>query len=188
MRTSTNSIRNTSSKSGNNQQQKFFSNNLAILTGNLGKGAAFFGANDSAASFRMATKSKFAKNMSNGVPWSLSGNWPRKWLRNAPKADLSGSMATCITATAETMAGTRPKLLRPGSSTWSARSKLPMGRSPQTGYAPPFLHLPHRNSCSGIWFKEETNDKEISPETPKAANKRQPKRKRLLTSGGPDGI
>src|SRR5215467_3989388 len=59
MRTNTNSTRNMSSKSANNQQQKSFSNNLVILTGNLGKDAAFFGANDSAASFRMATKSKF---------------------------------------------------------------------------------------------------------------------------------
>jgi hypothetical protein len=61
MRTSTNSTRNTSSKSANNQQQKSFSNNLVILTGNLGKDAAFFGANDSAVSFRMATKSKFGE-------------------------------------------------------------------------------------------------------------------------------
>jgi single-stranded DNA-binding protein len=62
MRTNTNSTRNTSSKStSNQQQQKSFSNNLVILTGNLGKDAAFFGANDSAASFRMATKSKFGE-------------------------------------------------------------------------------------------------------------------------------
>lgn len=61
MRTSTNSTRNRSSKSANNQQQKSFSNNLVILTGNLGADAAFFGANDSAASFRMATKSKFGE-------------------------------------------------------------------------------------------------------------------------------
>src|SRR5215469_5915266 len=59
MRTSTNSTRNTSTKSADNQQRKSFSNNLVILTGNLGADAAFFGANDSAASFRMATKSKF---------------------------------------------------------------------------------------------------------------------------------
>src|SRR5215467_9413600 len=58
MRTSTNSTRNTSSKSANNQQRKSFSNNLVILTGNLDADAAFFAANDSAASFRMATKSK----------------------------------------------------------------------------------------------------------------------------------
>jgi len=32
-----------------------------ILTGNLGADAAFFGANDSAASLRMATKSKFGE-------------------------------------------------------------------------------------------------------------------------------
>src|SRR5215471_17160322 len=62
MRTTANSTHNTSNKSGNNQQQgKSFSNNLVILTGNLGKDAAFFGANDSAASFRMATKSKFGE-------------------------------------------------------------------------------------------------------------------------------
>ena len=61
MRTTINSTRNTFSKSANNQQQKSFSNNLVILTGNLGKDAAFFGANDSAASFRMATKSKFGE-------------------------------------------------------------------------------------------------------------------------------
>ena len=42
MRTTINSTRNTSSKSANNQQQKSFSNNLVILTGNLGKDAAFF--------------------------------------------------------------------------------------------------------------------------------------------------
>src|SRR5215467_11100444 len=61
MRTSTNSTRNTSSKSANNQQRKSFGNNLVILTGNLGADAAFFGANDSGASFRMATKSKFGE-------------------------------------------------------------------------------------------------------------------------------
>ena len=131
MRTTTNSTRNTSSKSANNQQQKSFSNNLVILTGNLGKDAAFFGANDSAASFRLATKSKFGEK--EYVEWHsvvASGNWPRKWLRNAPKAGLSGSMATCITATAgTTAASTEPKLLPPESNTWSARSKLPMGRS-----------------------------------------------------------
>jgi len=61
MKTSTNSTRTTSSKSTDNQQRKSFSNNLVILTGNLGKDAAFFGANDSAASFRMATKSTFGE-------------------------------------------------------------------------------------------------------------------------------
>jgi single-stranded DNA-binding protein len=61
MRTSTNSTRNTSTKSANNQQRKPFSNNLVILTGNLSANAAFFGANDSAASLRMATKSKFGE-------------------------------------------------------------------------------------------------------------------------------
>jgi single-stranded DNA-binding protein len=61
MRTSTNSTRNTSSKSANNEQRKSFSNNLVILTGNLGADAAFFGANDSAASLRMATKSTFGE-------------------------------------------------------------------------------------------------------------------------------
>jgi single-stranded DNA-binding protein len=61
MRTSTNSTRSTSTKSANNQQRKPFSNNLVILTGNLGADAAFFGANDSAASLRMATKSKFGE-------------------------------------------------------------------------------------------------------------------------------
>ena len=62
MRTSTNSARNASRKSANNQQQtKSFSNNLVILIGNLGADAAFFGANDRAASFRMATKSKFGE-------------------------------------------------------------------------------------------------------------------------------
>jgi single-stranded DNA-binding protein len=61
MRTSTNSTRNTSSKSANNQQRKSFSNNLVILTGNLGADATFFGANDNAASLRMATKSKFGE-------------------------------------------------------------------------------------------------------------------------------
>jgi single-stranded DNA-binding protein len=61
MRTNTNSTRNTSSTSAENQQRKSFSNNLVILTGNLGADAAFFGANDSAASFRMATKSKFGE-------------------------------------------------------------------------------------------------------------------------------
>jgi len=61
MRTSTNSTRNTSSNSANSQQRKSFTNNLVILTGNLGTNAAFFGANDSAASLRMATKSKFGE-------------------------------------------------------------------------------------------------------------------------------
>jgi single-stranded DNA-binding protein len=62
MRTAKNSTRNTTTKSAqNNQQRKSFSNNLVILTGNLGADAAFFGANDSAASFRMATKTKFGE-------------------------------------------------------------------------------------------------------------------------------
>jgi single-strand DNA-binding protein len=62
MRTAKNSTRNTATKSAqNNQQRKSFSNNLVILTGNLGADAAFFGANDSAASFRMATKNKFGE-------------------------------------------------------------------------------------------------------------------------------
>ena len=60
MRTSKNSTRNASTNAQNNQQ-KSFSNNLVILTGNLGADAAFFGANDSAASFRMATKSTFGE-------------------------------------------------------------------------------------------------------------------------------
>ena len=61
MRTSQNSNRNTSTKSANNQQRKSFSNNLVILTGNLGADATFFGTNDSAASLRMATKSTFGE-------------------------------------------------------------------------------------------------------------------------------
>jgi single-stranded DNA-binding protein len=61
MRTNKNSTRKASSKSTNNQQQKSFSNNLVILTGNLGADAAFFGAHDSAASLRMATKTKFGE-------------------------------------------------------------------------------------------------------------------------------
>jgi single-stranded DNA-binding protein len=62
MRTATNSTRNTATnRAQNNQQRKSFSNNLVILTGNLGADAAFFGAKDSAASFRMATKSKFGE-------------------------------------------------------------------------------------------------------------------------------
>src|SRR5437588_11246698 len=62
MRTAKNSTRNTASKSAqNNQQRKSFSNNLVILTGNLVADAAFFGANDSAASLRMATKNKFGE-------------------------------------------------------------------------------------------------------------------------------
>src|SRR5437764_9618781 len=62
MRTAKTSTRNTATKSEqNNQQRKSFSNNLVILTGNLGADAAFFGANDSAASFRMATKTKFGE-------------------------------------------------------------------------------------------------------------------------------
>ena len=59
MRTAKNSPRNTSTSSTNHQQRKSFSNNLVILTGNLGADAAFFGANGSAASLRMATKSTF---------------------------------------------------------------------------------------------------------------------------------
>ncbi len=62
MRTAKNSTRNTATKSAQNKQQrKSFSNNLVILTGNLGADATFFGANDSAASFRMATKNKFGE-------------------------------------------------------------------------------------------------------------------------------
>ncbi len=62
MRTAKNSTRNTATKSAQNKQQrKSFSNNLVILTGNLGADAAFFGAKDSAASFRMATKNKFGE-------------------------------------------------------------------------------------------------------------------------------
>lgn len=61
MRTKTNSTRSTSTKNASNQQRKSFSNNLVILTGNLGADAAFFGANESAASFHMATKSTFGE-------------------------------------------------------------------------------------------------------------------------------
>jgi single-strand DNA-binding protein len=62
MRTAKNSTRNTATKSvQNNQKRKSFSNNLVILTGNLGADAAFFGAHDSAASSRMATKNKFGE-------------------------------------------------------------------------------------------------------------------------------
>lgn len=62
MRTTTNSTRNTSSKNAQNKEQaKSFSNNLVILTGNLGADAVFFGVNDSAASFRIATKSTFGE-------------------------------------------------------------------------------------------------------------------------------
>ncbi len=61
MKTANKSTKNTSTKSANNQQKKSLSNNLVILTGNLGADAAFFGVNDSAASFRMATKSKFGE-------------------------------------------------------------------------------------------------------------------------------
>lgn len=60
MRTRKNSTRNTSAKSANNQQ-KSFSNNLVILTGNLGADSAFFGSGDNAASFRMATKNTFGE-------------------------------------------------------------------------------------------------------------------------------
>lgn len=55
MRTAANSTANTAT------QQKSSSNNLVILTGNLGKTAAFFGANNSAASFRMATNHSSGK-------------------------------------------------------------------------------------------------------------------------------
>jgi single-stranded DNA-binding protein len=61
MRTSKSSTRKTSSTSANDRPRKSFSNNLVILTGNLGADAAFFGANQSAASFRIATKSKFGE-------------------------------------------------------------------------------------------------------------------------------
>ena len=60
MRTRENSTRSTCNK-GADIQRKSFSNNLVILTGNLGADAAFFGANGSAASLRMATKSKFGE-------------------------------------------------------------------------------------------------------------------------------
>jgi single-stranded DNA-binding protein len=60
MRTAKKSTKNESSQSTqNNQQQKSYSNNLVILTGNLGADAAFFGINDSAASLRMATNTEF---------------------------------------------------------------------------------------------------------------------------------
>jgi hypothetical protein len=60
MRTAKKSTNNASSKSmQDNQQPKRYSNNLVILTGNLGADAAFFGANDSAASLRMATNTEF---------------------------------------------------------------------------------------------------------------------------------
>src|SRR5579864_5795211 len=58
MTTTKNSTRNTNNAE-NKQQRKSFSNNLVILTGNLGADAAFFGANGNAAAFRMATKSTF---------------------------------------------------------------------------------------------------------------------------------
>lgn len=61
MRTNKNSIRNASTESARNLQRKPLSNNLVILTGNLGADAAFFGANDSAASLRMATKSRIGE-------------------------------------------------------------------------------------------------------------------------------
>jgi hypothetical protein len=50
---------------------------MVILTGNLGAGGAFFGANDSEASIPIAVKSKFGekRNMSKGAPWLPSGNW-----------------------------------------------------------------------------------------------------------------
>ena len=44
MRTAKNSTRNTATQSANNQQRKSFSNNLMILTGNLGADADLFGA------------------------------------------------------------------------------------------------------------------------------------------------
>src|SRR2546423_2440220 len=60
MRTAKKSTKNLFNKSAqDSQQQKSFSNNLVILTGNLGADAAFFGANDSAASLRMATNTAF---------------------------------------------------------------------------------------------------------------------------------
>ncbi len=62
MRTTDSSTGTTSTKSTNNRQRKPFSNNLVILTGNLGADAAFFGANESAASLRMATNSTFGEN------------------------------------------------------------------------------------------------------------------------------
>lgn len=61
MRTAKKSTSNAATKSAQNNQseRKSFSNNLVILTGNLGADAAFFGANDSAASLRMATNTEF---------------------------------------------------------------------------------------------------------------------------------
>jgi single-stranded DNA-binding protein len=61
MRTNKNSTRNGSTESARNLLRKPLSNNLVILTGNLGADAAFFGANDSAASFRMATKTRIGE-------------------------------------------------------------------------------------------------------------------------------
>ena len=63
MRTAKKSSGNAASKTtqNNRTERKSFSNNLVILTGNLGADAAFFGANDSAASLRMATNTAFGE-------------------------------------------------------------------------------------------------------------------------------
>src|SRR5215467_5583983 len=152
MRTSTNSTRNTSSKSANNQQRKSFSNNLVILTGNLGKDAAFFGANDSAASLRMATKSKFGEK--EYVEWHsvvafrelakevvekcTKGRFIRVYgyLHHSNGGNDGGQYKTEVIAT-------RIKYLE-------AQEVRPSGAWPERGYAPPSLLLAMPTTGKGL--------------------------------------
>ena len=70
MRTRKNSTRNTSTKSANNQQRKSFSNNLVILTGNLGADAAFSASMTVLPHSAWPPRAPLAKkNTSNGTPW-----------------------------------------------------------------------------------------------------------------------
>ena len=113
MRTGKNSTRNTSTRNAQDNQQKSFSNNLVILTGNLGADASFFGANDSAASFRMATKSKFGEK--NSRTETAGETCHKENMRNASRQKIG---LWRITALVKVMCGeqvTANQKNRPGS-------------------------------------------------------------------------
>jgi single-stranded DNA-binding protein len=139
MRTSKNSTRNTSTKSANNQQRKSFSNNLVILTGNLGADAAFFGANDNAASFRMATKSKFGEK--EYVEWHSVVAF-RELAKEVVEKCTKGRFIKVYGYLHHSQTGTdeapqfKTEVVRPESSTWTAKSKILRGAA-SAGYAPP---------------------------------------------------
>lgn len=85
--------------------------NLVILTENPGADAAFFGANDSAASFRMATQSKSGeKEYVEWHPVVAFRELAKEVVEKCTKGRFIRVYGYYITATAETMAGsTRPK-------------------------------------------------------------------------------